>query len=160
MSNRSHKTDLTNITCSADLPLPYIGYLLHKAAREVGQQVDASLEPLRIRVKHYIVLLLLSQVASALPQKEIGCRLRIDRNTMVSLIDDLERLALVTRSRDPSDRRSYAISITEKGRDLALKADQIVAEADARFAEALTTDELEQLSRFLSKLLQGAEGLR
>jgi DNA-binding MarR family transcriptional regulator len=156
MSNRSPKTDLTNITCSGDLPLPYLGYLLNKAAREVGQQVDASLEPLGIRVKHYIILLLLTQVSSALPQKEIGCRLRIDRNTMVSLIDDLERLALVRRSRDPNDRRSYAISITEKGRELAPQADQIVAEADARFADALTGNELEQLSELLAKLLQGS----
>lgn len=155
MSNRPPKTDLTNIACAGDLPLPYLGHLLNKAAREVGQQVNASLEPLGIRVKHYIILLLLTQVTSALPQKEIGCRLRIDRNTMVSLIDDLERLALVTRSRDPNDRRSYAISITQKGRDLAPQAAQIVAEADARFAEALTADELEQLSALLSKLLQG-----
>jgi DNA-binding MarR family transcriptional regulator len=72
---------------------------------------------------------------------------------MVSLIDDLEGLALVTRSRDLNDRRSYAISITEQGRELALQADQIVVEADARFAEALTTDELEQLMGLLSKLL-------
>jgi len=157
MSNHTPKTDLTNITCSADLPLPYLGHLLNKAAREVGQQVDASLEPLGIRVKHYIILLLLSQVTAALPQKEIGCRLRIDRNTMVSLIDDLEALALVTRSRDPNDRRSYAISITKKGRELAPQADKIVAETDARFAEALNADELEQLSRLLSKLLQGSE---
>jgi DNA-binding MarR family transcriptional regulator len=75
---------------------------------------------------------------------------------MVSLIDDLERLALVRRLRDPNDRRSYAISITEKGRELAPQADQIVAEADARFADALTGNELEQLSELLAKLLQGS----
>lgn len=157
MSNRSPKTDLTNITCSGYLPLPYIGYLLHKAAHEMGQQIEAKLEPLGIRIKHYIILLLLSQVTSALPQKEIGCRLRIDRNTMVSLIDDLEALALVTRSRDPNDRRSYAISITEKGRKLAPQAGQVVAEADARFVEALTAEELEQLSQLLTKLLRGSK---
>ena len=157
MSSCSPKTDLTNITSSGDLPLPYLGYLLNKAAHEVGQQVDAGLEPLGIRVKHYIILLLLTQVDSALPQKEIGCRLRIDRNTMVSLIDDLEALELVVRSRDPNDRRCYAISITAKGRELAPQAGKVVAEADARFVEALSSDELEQLSRLLSKLLRGSE---
>jgi DNA-binding MarR family transcriptional regulator len=157
MSNCSPKTDLTNITSSEDLPLPYLGYLLNKAAHKVGQQVDAALAPLGIRVKHYIILLLLTQVASALPQKEIGCRLRIDRNTMVFLIDDLEALELVARSRDPNDRRCYAIFISEKGRELATQAGKVVAEADARFVEALTADELEQLSRLLSKLLRRPE---
>jgi DNA-binding MarR family transcriptional regulator len=157
MSRCSSKIDLTNIISSGDLPLPCLGHLLNKVAHEVGQQVDASLAPLGIRVKHYIILLLLTQVDSALPQKEIGCRLRIDRNTMVSLIDDLEALELVTRSRDPNDRRSYAISITEKGRELAPQAGRAVAEADARFVEALSSDELEQLARLLSKLLRGSE---
>lgn len=157
MSNSSPKTDLTNIISPGDLPLPYLGHLLHKAAHMVGQQVDAGLAPLGIRVKHYIILLLLTQVDSALPQKEIGDRLRIDRNTMVSLIDDLEALELVARSRDPNDRRCYAISVTEKGRELTPLAGKIVAEADARCIEALTADELEQLSRLLSKLLRGSE---
>lgn len=157
MSSPSPKTDLTNITSSGDLRLPHLGYLLNKAAHEVGQQLDASLEPLGIRVKHYIILLLLIQVDSALPQKEIGDRLRIDRNTMVSLIDELEALRLVVRSRDPNDRRSYAISITGKGRELAPRAAKVVAEADARFVEALSADEVEQLLELLSKLLRRTE---
>jgi DNA-binding MarR family transcriptional regulator len=134
--------------------LPYLGYLLNKAAQEVVQQIDAGLEPLGIRLKHYIILLLLAEVDSALPQKEIGQRVRIDRNTMVSLIDDLEALGLVVRSRDPNDRRSYAISITEKGRQLAPQASQAVRAANAKFVEALTAAEVEQLAMLLSKLLK------
>ena len=59
---------------------------------------------------------------------------------------------------DPNDRRSYVISITEQGRTVLQQAGQIVAEANAQFVEALTTDELEQLTKLLVKLLKGTQG--
>ncbi|MCB0211277.1 MAG: MarR family transcriptional regulator [Anaerolineae bacterium] len=161
MSTPLSKPDLTDLTSLGDSgsPLmPYVGFLLSKAALKVSQQVDISLEPFAIQVRHYGVLLFLSQINTTVSQKEIGERLWIDRNTMVSLIDHLEAQGLAVRTRDPKDRRSYAISITEKGRTVVQQADQVVGEADAQFTEALTSDELEQFTKLLVKLLTGAQG--
>ncbi len=156
MSSCSPKPNLANICTTAECPLPYLGHLLNRAAHEVGQQADARLEALGIRVKHYMVLLLLTQVGAALPQKELGERLRIDRNTMVSLIDELEAQQLVERARDPNDRRAYAISVTKQGYAVAMQAAQVIEEADSKFAQALTAAELADLVRLLAKLLHGA----
>ena len=134
--------------------VPYVGFLLNKAAVVTVQQVNAALEPFGIRIQHYIGLLLLSQMDEPLPQKEIGEILRIDRNTMVSLTDTLEGLALVTRARDVNDRRAYAISITDKGRDLVAEAGGVVADVDANLVNGLTAEELTQLSQLLLKLLR------
>jgi DNA-binding MarR family transcriptional regulator len=46
----------------------------------------------------------------SLSQQAIGERLRIDRTTMVALIDDLERGGYVKRERNPHDRRAYVIT--------------------------------------------------
>ena len=161
MSNPISKPDLTDITSlgDSDYPLvPYVGVLLNKTAQKVNLQADAYLAPFSIQVRHYGVLLFLTQINAALSQKEIGDRLWIDRNTMVSLIDHLEAQELAIRTRDPKDRRSYAISITEKGRNLVQQVGQVVAEANAQFVEALNADELEQLTKLLVKLLKGTQG--
>ncbi len=161
MSNPISKPDLTNITSLGDSGYtlaPYIGVLLNKTAMKINQQADACLEPFSIQVRHYGVLLFLTQINTALSQKEIGNRLWVDRNTMVSLLDHLEAQELAIRTRDPNDRRSYTISITEKGRALVQQVSQIVAEANVQFAEALNSDELEQLTRLLVKLLKGTQG--
>lgn len=105
-----------------------------------------------------MILLLLTQVGAALPQKEIGERLQIDRNTMVSLIDELEEHHFVDRIRDPHDRRAYAISITEQGCTVAAQAGRVIEETDARLAQALTAAELQQLVGLLSKLLGSTAG--
>ena len=153
MSSCQPKPDLTTITTGAACQLPYLGHLLNRAAHEVGQQADVDLKPLGIRVKHYMILLLLTQVGAALPQKEIGERLQIDRNTMVSLIDELEARQLVDRVRDPHDRRAYAISVTTQGCAVTTQAGRVIEATDARFAQALTAAELQQLVGLLSKLL-------
>ena len=161
MSTPIPKPDLANIASLGDSVqtlMPYVGFLLNKAALAVRQEVDALLEPFTIQVRHYSVLLFLAQINTAVSQKEIGEHLWIDRNTMVSLIDHLETQELAVRTRDPNDRRSYAISITEKGRDIVPQAGQVVAEANAQFVEALNADELEQLTKLLVKLLQGTQG--
>ena len=161
MSSPISKPDLTNLTSlenSASTLIPYIGFLLNKTALKVSQQADAGLEPFAIQIRHYAILLLLTQLNSTVSQKEIGERLWIDRNTMVSLLDHLEAQELAVRTRDPNDRRSYAISITGKGRSVVEQAGQIVGEANAQFVEALSADELEQLTTLLIKLLKGVQG--
>ena len=160
MSSPISKPDLTDITSlgDSDYPLvPYVGVLLNKTALKVNQQADACLEPFSIQVRHYGVLLFLTQINTTLSQKEIGDRLWIDRNTMVSLIDHLEAQELAIRTRDPKDRRSYAISVTKKGRHLVQQVGQVVAEANAHFVEALNADELKQLTKLLVKLLKGTQ---
>ncbi|MFG6195552.1 MarR family transcriptional regulator [Nonomuraea sp. JJY05] len=79
--------------------------------------------------------------------------LRIDRSVMVGVCDDLEREGHVRRERNPRDRRSYAVTITDSGRRrLAAAQASIPAFLDDTF-HALTGDERRRLSAILAKLL-------
>ena len=51
-------------------------------------------------------------------QRELSARLGLHRNVMVSLIDTLEEQGLVKRMPHPDDRRAFAVTLTEKARDL------------------------------------------
>ena len=54
-------------------------------------------------------------------QREIATRLHLQPASVVSLIDELERLKLVIRKPTSFDRRKYNITLTPEGKTLACK---------------------------------------
>ncbi len=91
-----------------------IGFLLNKAAQFIRERFESCLVARGLTAPQVGIL---SVVASrgSLTQREIGDVLRIDRTTMVQLIDRLEDLKLIARGDHATDRRSYAVGITAKG---------------------------------------------
>src|SRR5260370_14464523 len=86
-------------TSVADRP----GALLVIAARTGQELARRRLAPLGLSVQMCGVLNFLA--ASPTSQHELGEQLAIDRTTVVELIDQLEKLGVVVRHRNPSDRR-------------------------------------------------------
>jgi len=99
-----------------------LGAVIAWAAESAQAVANQALEPLGLTVKHFGVMTFLRneteppRQGSSLSQQAIGERLRIDRTTMVSLIDDLERAGYVKRERNPDDRRAYVITLTAAGK--------------------------------------------
>lgn len=130
-----------------------VGFLLSKAAELVTADFEQSLRPYDIRARDYGVLTLLHQ-RGALSQQGIGERLQIDRTTMVSVIDDLESAGLVERTKDPADRRRYAVTLTNKGRDLFRGAlTQVDREVHDMFLAPLSAAERSALLDMLMRLV-------
>jgi DNA-binding MarR family transcriptional regulator len=80
----------------------------------------------------------------------LGARLFLESNTLTPLIKRLEALGLVTRLRDKADERQVRVSLTEAGRALRLKAEQVpgcILEASG-----LTLDGVERLTRDVTAL--------
>ena len=93
---------------------------------------------------------------SLVSQQAIGEALRIDRTTMVSLIDALERPGLVRRERNRADRRAYSIRLTAKGRRLQARAEQELDVAAAAFFAPLSANEQATLRKQLARLIEGS----
>ncbi|GAA4531823.1 MULTISPECIES: MarR family winged helix-turn-helix transcriptional regulator [Nonomuraea] len=93
-------------------------------------------------------------------QLELAERLGINRTIMVRLVDRLQQAGYVTRTRNPANRRSYVLSITEEGRKARDAMREAVAERDARVTASLTPGERERLNELLSLLLPEPEPLR
>ena len=84
-------------------------------------------------------------------QIQIAALADLDKTTMVSTVDELERRGLAERRPSTNDRRARIIAVTEKGRLAAEEAQRIVdrvhadalgglpAETRAAFVEALGT---------------------
>lgn len=86
-------------------------------------------------------------------QQDLGERLGINRTTMVKLIDRLEQAGQVTRARNPGDRRSYVLVLTDDGRSAAKAMEPAMSAGDDRLTAALTAVERDRLDTLLSTLL-------
>ncbi|MBC2666520.1 MarR family transcriptional regulator [Novosphingobium flavum] len=87
-------------------------------------ELSARLAPLDLRISDATLLLLVSD-RHDLTSSEIGKVLDIQRANMVPLLNRLEAAGLVRR--EPIDRKSQAIVLTEAGQDHLAKVKSITA---------------------------------
>jgi DNA-binding MarR family transcriptional regulator len=84
---------------------------------------------------------------------EIAARLDLSTGAMTNRLDRLESAGLIVRERDPNDRRSILVSMTDKGRALFDEAVNAEAEEEQRLVGALTPEEQRRLNTLLRKLV-------
>jgi DNA-binding MarR family transcriptional regulator len=127
--------------------------LLGRIAQDAADLLGAALAPLGLRPRHFAILTALAE-GGATSQHALGERLRIDRTTMVSAVDDLQRLELASRTPDPDDRRAYLVALTPRGRTTLVRATGLVASAEAALLAPLAPAERDQLHNLLARLMQ------
>ena len=130
------------------------GALLTIAARTGQDFAKRRLAPLGLSVQLCGVLNLLA--VGPISQQELGEQLRIDRTTVVELIDDLERQRVVVRRRNPADRRAYMLHLTAKGSAVQKRAARVFDGAADEFFEPLSPAEKKQLMEMLRRVIEGA----
>lgn len=85
-------------------------------------------------------------------QKEIATRLHLEPASVVTLIDELEKINLVKRNSHNEDRRKYIISLTAKGKSKAVEIRKHVAKLDSYLKSQLTPKEVKTLETITDKL--------
>ena len=93
-------------------------------------------------------------------QRDLAERLGINRTIMVRLIDRLEESGYVQRTRNPANRRSYVLSITDAGRKALDEMRHLVSDRDARITAALSRRERKRLDELLRGLLPEQPAIR
>jgi DNA-binding MarR family transcriptional regulator len=84
---------------------------------------------------------------------ELARRADLTSGAMTSRLDALEKEGLVRRLRDPADRRSVLVELTDKGRKKHEQMLGIQGQKEALLAEALTDREKEQLNALLRRVM-------
>jgi DNA-binding MarR family transcriptional regulator len=90
--------------------LPLLDYL----ARVGRRAAEASMGPGGLRPRHLIALKLLQEHGS-LSQQALAETLSLDPSNVVGLLNDLEERGLITRRRDPEDRRRHIVEVSSLG---------------------------------------------
>lgn len=128
-----------------------LGYLLKRAFLNLEDLHREHLDPFGISGRELSVLLLLD-AREPESQQETAERLRVDRTTMVALIDGLEAKDLVSRRADPSDRRRNVVALTGRGRRTLEKAVRASDAAEAQLLAGLDESEQADLRALLARI--------
>ncbi len=115
-------------------------------------ELSRALEPVGIKPRGYGVLVVLAEEGPA-PQRTVGERLGIDKNTMVVIVDELEEPGLVQRRRNPQDRRAYELTLTDAGHEALLEVESVVEGVEELVLAPLDEEGRQQLHESLLRLL-------
>ena len=86
-----------------------------------------------------------------MPMRDLVTELVTDKPYMTQIVDALEERGLVLRTVDERDRRCRIVSLTESGRELALRSEEILTRPPAALAQLPDAD-LAELTRILTRL--------
>ncbi len=83
---------------------------------------------------------------------DLSSKMFLACSTITDLIDRMERQELVERVRDTSDRRVVRVYLLPKGKRLFAEIIEAKRTYLSRILESYSTDEVQRLGRFLSRL--------
>lgn len=160
-ANFSESSKLAGAPCD---PLPEVlatrvGFLLNRAAIRIRQMTEEALAPLNIHPKHYGLMAVI-RANGPTTQQAIGDVLKVDRTTMVLLVDDAESRDIVIRNPHPTDRRCHLLSLSENGAKVYEKAHRLVKQVEDEFFSVLREREKDHLVALLGKLFQNSDSER
>ncbi len=129
-----------------------LGYFLRRAEVFAFQSFSAHLSADRISPGQLGVLLLVSANPGT-NQTRIGKAIGIDRSTLVTIIDTMERRNLIRREPSPTDRRSHALFLSESGKRFLRDVRPRLSTHEAEIARNLSPSELAALKDLLRRIV-------
>jgi DNA-binding MarR family transcriptional regulator len=125
--------------------LPLIDHLARVGRRSTDTWMSGCLRP-----RHMIALRLLGE-HGPMTQHAFGTALSLDPSNVVGLLNELEERQLITRRRDPADRRRHIVELSAAGSgELAQTCDQLGLVEDDLF-KSLTAQERATLHDLLAR---------
>ncbi len=143
-----------------ELPL-LSGYMLRRAQFAAFNDFLRFFDDLGVRPVQYAVLTVIDQ-NPGLKQSQVSEALGIKRANLVAILDALERRGLARREAVATDRRSYALHLTDKGSDLMDELRKRSEDHERRLAAVIGEDGRRQLLKLLHGVIEavgpGSEG--
>lgn len=131
-------------------PNGLFGPLLEILLRRMRVEVDAELGKHELRLLHLGTLNVLEAVGKQ-SQADLAEAVRVDKTTMVGLLNDLEAIGYVERQRSPEDRRRHDVIITPIGRRRSAEMVETLRNTEGRVLSALSPTQRCELFVLLEK---------
>ncbi|HWF35473.1 MAG TPA: MarR family transcriptional regulator [Solirubrobacteraceae bacterium] len=127
------------------------GFQLARAHGRAHAAFQDALVPLNLTPKSFGALTVIIE-DGPLSQAALGETLFIDRTTIVSVIDELERAGYVERGRNHADRRVHSLQATTAGRNALRAAERVAQRTHDTLLADLDGDERDQLGALLARV--------
>jgi MarR family transcriptional regulator for hemolysin len=134
-----------------------LGLHLTRVSKTVSRAFDETLAEAGGSLPAWLVLISLKsrQLAS---QRELAEAVGIQGATLTHHLDTMESAGLVTRRRDPANRRLHLVELTPAGDALFLRLRDAAMAFDRRLRAGLSEDDVAQLEVLLTRLRDNVSG--
>ncbi len=134
-----------------------IGMIIRSASKSMEKALGESLKKeLSLSGSKWKVLTALS-VEDGISQKNLADMIFIEGPTLVSILDKLEEMKLVTRKTDPKDRRNKLIYTTKKSKEMIGTIVDCVLELRQTITKDISQKDLETTKEVLRKMTKTAD---
>ena len=137
---------------------PHIRSILWKAAKAVEKVDRASIATTGLGLSDFTIMEALLH-KGPLPINQIGEKVLLTSGSMTAAVNRMQVKGLVRRMQDPSDRRSFYVHLTKKGRQTIQTAFAKHEKNLEKIAGVLSGSERKELVRLLKKIGLFAESL-
>ena len=138
---------------AAELP---IALLVARAAKVLDRASEEHLSAVGGSNATWLVLSSLKDGGHR-TQGELAETVGVRSPTLTHHLDGLERAGLVTRDRDPGNRRVQRVALTEAGEALFVRLRRSAAAFDGRLKAGLDDDDITALRRLLAHLVENSQ---
>lgn len=128
---------------------PRISYVIARLERAVRAAVNERVRPHGLTTLQYTTLSVLGARGQPLSNAQLARRAYMTPQSMIEVIDALERKGLIRRDPHPSHRRVFPATMTAKGRRVLTACDAAVAEMEEEMLAGLSSEERESLVAWL-----------
>jgi MarR family transcriptional regulator for hemolysin len=134
-----------------------IGLELARAARTVSRAFDDALAEAGGSLPVWLVLLNLKtrQVSS---QRELAEAVGVREATLTHHLNAMDTQGLVTRTRDPANRRIHVVKLTAAGEAAFIRLAEAATTFDRRLRDGLSDADLDVLATVLGRLAGNVAG--
>ena len=134
-----------------------IGLQLFRVAKSANRAFQGALAAEGGSLPTWLILLSL-KTRRPETQRELAAAVGIEGATLTHHLAGLERDGLVTRARDPENRRVHRVALTDKGEAAFQRLRRAAVKFDARLRAGLDDDEIGQLRETLARLEANVAG--
>ncbi len=133
-----------------------IGFLTNVEAKKLSDAFNNRLLKRGITRVQWITMYYLNKYES-LTQIELCEKLNVKPSSVVRLIDRMERDELIKRLKNPDDRRSYNITLSEKGNMFWSEVESEGEDMSKLFMKDINKDDLEVFKTVLLKMVDNSK---
>lgn len=133
-------------------------HLLHRASQRASEIFALETRDFDLTARQYAVMTAISQF-EGLSQTDLVRITGIDRSTLADVVQRLLKRGVIQRERTLQDGRTYAVSLTVKGRELLDTIKPHARRADRAVLAYFGEDDGKLVAEILSRLLRKADDL-
>ena len=129
-----------------------IGIITNIASKRLSEEFNRRLESYGVTRVNWIAIYYIGD-NDGISQRELANKMDVNESSIARLLDRMEKEELTVRKKDPHDRRTARVYLTEKGEKLRVSLIPLAEEFQNDVTRGLSSDELETFKKVLDKMV-------